>query len=151
MTRKSNSPSTTMLPAERLRGLVTRPGRWRDTILGDIEALLNDSMRSRRMPCEGMSHLAESVLNHGLPPLASLPASEGAAWSWANHLHRILTTFEQRLVPSTVRVAPIIDVGDRQGLAMYFDVEGDLVPPWRGTLAFRIALDRIQGNARVAA
>jgi type VI secretion system protein ImpF len=150
MTRKSVSPGTPTLPAERLRGIVTRPGRWRDTILGDIEALLNDSMRSSRMPCEGLPYLAQSVLNHGLPPLASLSADQAAAWSWANHLHRILTTFEQRLLPTTLRVAPVVDAGDRQVLAVYFDVEGELLPPRRGTLAFRIALDRIQGNARVA-
>lgn len=151
MTRKSSSPSTPALPAERLRGIVAKPGRWRDTILGDIEALLNDSMRSCRMPCEGLPHLTRSVLNHGLPPLASLSADQAAAWSWANHLHRILTTFEQRLQPSTLHVTPVIEANGRQVLAVCFDVEANLMPPRRGTLAFRVALDRIQGNARVAA
>ncbi|HEY9133280.1 MAG TPA: GPW/gp25 family protein [Dyella sp.] len=149
MARNHTGSRVPRFPTEHLRGLVARPGRWRDAILCDIEALLNDSMRSGRLACEGRPHLAESVLNHGLPPMASLSAHYAGAWSWANQLYRILTTFEQRLLPSTIRVVPVVDARDRKIRAIQFDVEGELMPPWHGTLTFRVALDSSQSNAQV--
>lgn len=151
MARNRTGLGATRFPTEHLRGLSARPGRSRDAILCDIEALLNDSMRSGRLPCEGRPYLTESVLNHGLPPLAVLSANQAGVWSWANQLYRILTTFEQRLLPATIRVVPLVDARDRQIRSIQFDVEGDLVPPWSGTLSFRVTLDSSQNCARVLA
>lgn len=127
-----------------------RMAHWRDILLRDVECLLNDAARSAALNLSKYKYCSEAVLNYGLPSLSKrLPINLDPA-VLARHIQRIISTFEPRLDPHSIRVVPVVDAGQPYALAILFDIFGaSLIPEDESIVNLRIALDYSCGAVRV--
>ncbi len=124
--------------------------QWREMLLRDIESLLNDSARSAELKLAQYEECDKSVINYGLPSLSRrLPITTDPV-SLAEHIQRIIVTFEPRLDPHSIRVVPLVNQDQPFVLAILFDINGTcLIPGDECIVNLRIALDYSCGAVRV--
>lgn len=128
----------------------TRPDKWRKVIVRDIEFLLNDASRSADLKLHDYRHCENSVLNYGLPSLSQRIPISTDPLTLAKHIQRIITSFEPRLDPKTIRVVPVVNERQSYVLAILFDIYGACSLPGDEMLVnLRIALDYSCGAVRV--
>lgn len=123
---------------------------WRRVLVRDIEFLLNDASRSADLKLHDYAHSEISVLNYGLPSLSQrIPINTGPL-TLARHIQRIITSFEPRLDPKTIRVVPVVNERQSYVLAILFDIYGACSLPGDEILVnLRIALDYSCGAVHV--
>lgn len=128
----------------------TGPDKWRKVIVRDIEFLLNDASRSADLKLHDYRHCENSVLNYGLPSLSQRIPISTDPLTLAKHIQRIITSFEPRLDPKTIRVVPVVNERQSYVLAILFDIYGTCSLPGDEMLVnLRIALDYSCGAVRV--
>lgn len=127
-----------------------RSDNWRGVLVRDIEYLLNDSSRSADLNLNRYSHSEHSVLNYGLPPLSKRIPVNADPITLARQIQRIISTFESRLDPRTIRVVPVVNERHAWVLAVLFDIHAVCLLPGDETLVnLRIALDYSCGAVHV--
>lgn len=97
---------------------------WRRVLVRDIEFLLNDASRSADLKLHDYAHSESSVLNYGLPSLSQRIPINTDPLTLARHIQRIITSFEPRLDPKTIRVVPVVNERQSYVLAILFDIYG---------------------------
>lgn len=123
---------------------------WRAILVRDIEFLLNDASRSADLNLHDYPHCQTSVLNYGLPSLSQRIPVNTDPLTLARKIQKIITTFEPRLDPKTIRVVPVINERQSYILAILFDIYGSCSLPGEAILVnLRIALDYSCGAVRV--
>ncbi|CAI2475128.1 type VI secretion system lysozyme-like protein [Serratia proteamaculans] len=128
----------------------TGPDKWRKVIVRDIEFLLNDASRSADLKLYDYRHCENSVLNYGFPSLSQRIPISTDPLTLAKHIQRIITSFEPRLDPKTIRVVPAVNERQSYVLAILFDIYGTCSLPGDEMLVnLRIALDYSCGAVRV--
>ncbi|CAI0903036.1 type VI secretion system baseplate subunit TssE [Serratia proteamaculans] len=129
---------------------ITGPDKWRKVIVRDIEFLLNDASRSADLKLYDYRHCENSVLNYGFPSLSQRIPISTDPLTLAKHIQRIITSFEPRLDPKTIRVVPAVNERQSYVLAILFDIYGTCSLPGDEMLVnLRIALDYSCGAVRV--
>ncbi|MHC9060924.1 type VI secretion system baseplate subunit TssE [Pantoea sp. y20] len=121
-----------------------------EMILRDIEFLLNDASRSADLKLYEYAYCKTSVINYGLPSLSKRIPVSVEPLMLAKHIQKIISTFEPRLIPDSIRVVPLSSSEQRAVLAILFDIYGiglfnDVPEP----VNLRIALDYSCGAIRV--
>lgn len=123
---------------------------WRRVLVRDIEFLLNDASRSADLKLHDYAHSESSVLNYGLPSLSQRISINTDPLTLARHIQRIITSFEPRLDPKTIRVVPVVNERQSYVLAILFDIYGTCSLPGDEMLVnLRIALDYSCGAVHV--
>ena len=123
---------------------------WRRVPVRDIEFLLNDASRSADLKLHDYAHSESSVLNYGLPSLSQRIPINTDPLTLARHIQRIITSFEPRLDPKTIRVVPVVNERQSYVLAILFDIYGTCSLPGDEMLVnLRIALDYSCGAVHV--
>ncbi|MBI6144134.1 GPW/gp25 family protein [Serratia marcescens] len=123
---------------------------WRRVLVRDIESLLNDASRSADLKLHDYAHSESSVLNYGLPSLSQRIPINTDPLTLARHIQRIITSFEPRLDPKTIRVVPVVNERQSYVLAILFDIYGTCSLPGDEMLVnLRIALDYSCGAVHV--
>lgn len=123
---------------------------WRRVLVRDIEFLLNDASRSADLKLHDYEHSESSVLNYGLPSLSQRIPINTDPLTLARHIQRIITSFEPRLDPKTIRVVPVVNERQSYVLAILFDIYGTCSLPGDEMLVnLRIALDYSCGAVHV--
>lgn len=123
---------------------------WRRVLVRDIEFLLNDASRSADLKLHDYAHSESSVLNYGLPSLSQRIPINTDPLTLARHIQRIITSFESRLDPKTIRVVPVVNERQSYVLAILFDIYGTCSLPGDEMLVnLRIALDYSCGAVHV--
>ncbi|AKL43217.1 GPW/gp25 family protein [Serratia marcescens] len=123
---------------------------WRRVLVRDIEFLLNDASRSADLKLHDYAHSESSVLNYGLPSLSQRIPINTDPLTLARHIQRIITSFEPRLDPKTIRVVPVVNERQSYVLAILFDIYGTCSLPGDEMLVnLRIALDYSCGAVHV--
>lgn len=133
-----------------MRNQSARADNWRRVLVRDIEFLLNDASRSADLKLHGYAHSESSVLNYGLPSLSQRIPINTDPLTLARHIQRIITSFEPRLDPKTIRVVPVVNERQSYVLAILFDIYGTCSLPGDEILVnLRIALDYSCGAVHV--
>lgn len=123
---------------------------WRRVLVRDIEFLLNDASRSADLKIHDYVHSESSVLNYGLPSLSQRLPINIDPLTLARHIQKIISTFEPRLNPKTIRVVPAVNENQSYVLAVLFDIYGTCSLPGDEILVnLRIALDYSCGAVHV--
>lgn len=124
--------------------------KWRKVLVRDIDFLLNDASRSADLKLHNYIHCKSSVLNYGLPSLSqSIPVNTDPL-ILARHIQKIITCFESRLDPKTIRVVPVVNERQSDVLAIFFDIYATCSLPGEEMLVnLRIALDYSCGAVHV--
>lgn len=123
---------------------------WRRVLVRDIEFLLNDASRSADLKLHDYAHSESSVLNYGLPSLSQRIPINTDPLTLARHIQRIITSFEPRLDPKTIRVVPVVNERQSYVLAILLDIYGTCSLPGDEMLVnLRIALDYSCGAVHV--
>ncbi|WP_336768926.1 type VI secretion system baseplate subunit TssE [Pantoea endophytica] len=123
---------------------------WHEMILRDIEFLLNDASRSADLKLSEYAHCKISVINYGLPSLSKRIPVSVEPLLLAKHIQKIISTFEPRLIPDSIRVVPLSSSEQRAVLAILFDIYGiGLFTSGPEPVNLRIALDYSCGAIRV--
>ena len=107
-----------------VRGQSGSADNWRRVLVRDIEFLLNDASRSADLKLHDYAHSESSVLNYGLPSLSQRIPINTDPLTLARHIQRIITSFEPRLDPKTIRVVPVVNERQSYVLAILFDIYG---------------------------
>lgn len=97
---------------------------WRKIIIRDIESLLNDASRSASLNINHYNYCENSVLNYGLPSLGQKIPINIDHINLAKHIQKIISSFEPRLDPKTIRVVPVLNERHSYTLAVLFDIYG---------------------------
>lgn len=123
---------------------------WREGLLRDIECLLNNAARSGQLSLQHHAYCHKSVLNYGLPSLSRQLPINVDALTLAQHIQNILTLFEPRIDPRSIRVMPVVEKMQSRVLAVLFDINGwCVIPEHQTSLHLRIALDYSCGTVAI--
>lgn len=123
---------------------------WRQILVRDIEFLLNDASRSADLKLHEYKQCENSVINYGLPSLSQRIPINTDPLILAKHIQKIITVFEPRLDPKTIRVVPVVNERQSFILAIFFDIHGICSLPGEKSLVnLRIALDYSCGAVHV--
>lgn len=99
--------------------------RYRDSVLADIEALLNTSCRSSTMEWDQFPEIRRSVLNFGITPISGLTEKQLAE----GELERSIATSIQRFEPRIAAGSLIVRKIDSTHNAVSFEIRGQLWGP----------------------
>jgi type VI secretion system protein ImpF len=123
----------------------------REGVLRDLAWLLNTTnlLSTTVEPHEKLPHVANSVLNYGVPDLSGNSVSNLDVQQLERGIRQAIRDFEPRLIRSTVIVAARLQEGHTNKLT--FDIEADLwAQPYPERMYLKTELDLERGAVSVA-
>lgn len=137
-----NEPASTVEPRER-RVLSLRT--LREGVLRDLAWLLNTTNLLSVTTTPVLPHLANSVLNFGVPGLAGSAVANLDVTALERGIRQAIWDFEPRLVKNTVTVRALA-TGDTRENKLDFEIEADLwAQPYPERLYLKTELDLERG------
>lgn len=100
--------------------------RLRESVLRDVAWLLNSANLPEPDLRKNHPHVAESVVNYGLPDLAGLTASGIDVPELEQMVRQALWDFEPRIMRHTLKVRAHSDGAAMSHNALVFEIEGEL-------------------------
>lgn len=130
---------------------VITAARLRECVTRDIAALLNCTRQWNDDELDGFDHVANSVLNFGIPDLAGAALSGIDAGILQNRIRGALLDFEPRLIAHTVQVTVSVDDTRMDSRSLSFRIEADMwAQPMPLGLYLRTDVDLETGEFRVS-
>src|SRR6478609_11088848 len=86
------------------RAAITEPMLRRE-VARDLESLMNTIAMGSSQPLDAFDHVRRSVLNYGFPDIAHRTIDENSVDDLKDEIKAVLTTYEPRLIPGSVKVA----------------------------------------------
>lgn len=77
---------------------------YQETVVRDLQWLLNTISPLSREAAETYPHLSDSVLNYGIPATTGASMTESELESLANDIKQAIVTFEARVLPDSLSV-----------------------------------------------
>lgn len=111
--------------------------KLRQSVLRDLEWLLNTANLASTQDLDDYPLVARSVLNFGLPALAGAAASGVDTARFERVLRQAILDFEPRILPNTLKVRTVVSSDQMNRNAVAFDIEGEL---WAQPLPLRLYL-----------
>jgi type VI secretion system protein ImpF len=141
-----DEPDSTAEPRERrVLSLRTR----RQGVLRDLAWLLNTTNLLSVVDTGKMPHLANSVLNYGVPDLSGISVSSLNLDKLERAIRQAIWDFEPRLIRGTVTVSAVSGKVDHNKLT--FEITGDLwAQPYPERLYLKTELDLERGVVMLA-
>jgi type VI secretion system protein ImpF len=138
-----DDPASTAEPRER-RVLSLRT--LRDGVLRDLAWLLNTTCLLSAGEAPKLPHLANSVLNYGVPDLSGNSIANLNLARLERAIRQAIWDFEPRLVRGTVSVRAVSDAGTNHN-KLSFEIEADMwAQPYPERLFLKTELDLEQGG-----
>ncbi|HFI5335089.1 TPA: type VI secretion system baseplate subunit TssE [Serratia liquefaciens] len=123
---------------------------FRRILVRDIEFLLNDASHGADLKFHNYEYFDKSVLNYGLPSLSRRIPINTEPLALARQIQKIISSFEPRLDPRTIKVIPVVNERKSYILAILFNIYGTcLLPENKLMVNLRVALDYSCGFVRV--
>jgi type VI secretion system protein ImpF len=97
----------------------------RAEVLKDLSMLVNSIALESTVDLDGFPHVRKSILNYGLPDIASRTLEDEAVNFISKEFATALENFEPRLIPGTISVHRDTSI-DASELRVRFVVQGDL-------------------------
>jgi type VI secretion system protein ImpF len=124
--------------------------RLRESVLRDLEWLLNAVRLARDDEVERYPFAARSVINFGLPPLSGILAHNLNTNELENILTQVIRDFEPRILRSTVKVRVILAEDMMSHNTLTFIISGDLwAQPLPLQLYLKTEIDLESGQVKV--
>jgi len=105
---------------------VLSPRQLRQSVIRDLEWLLNASDLATVEDLSNHPHVADSVLNFGVPDLAGRNVSGLEIAALESTLRRAILRFEPRILRNSLKIRAVIDDTQMSHNAIRFDIEGEL-------------------------
>ncbi|HEX6840587.1 MAG TPA: type VI secretion system baseplate subunit TssE [Stellaceae bacterium] len=111
--------------------------RLREGVLRDLGWLLNAANMASLEDLTDHPHVAQSVLNYGMPGIAGSLASGIDVADLERKIYQAIVTFEPRILRDTLKVRLAVAIDQMAHNAMTFEIEGQL---WAQPVPQRIYL-----------
>jgi type VI secretion system protein ImpF len=111
--------------------------RLREGVLRDLGWLLNATNMAALEDLSDYPHVAQSVLNYGMPGIAGSLASTIDVVEFERKIHQAIVDFEPRILRDTLKVRLAVAPDQMSHNAMTFEIEGQL---WAQPVPQRIYL-----------
>ena len=111
--------------------------RLREGVLRDLGWLLNAANMASLEDLTDHPHVAQSVLNYGMPGIAGSLASGIDVVEFERKIYQAIVTFEPRILRDTLKVRLAVAADQMSHNAMTFEIEGQL---WAQPVPQRIYL-----------
>lgn len=100
--------------------------RLRESVLRDLEWLLNTGCLEATEDLSEYPEVRKSVLNFGIPNLSGAWASAGDSTVVEREIHQAIMNFEPRILPGTLKVNVTINEEEMSANTMVFEIHGEL-------------------------
>ena len=100
--------------------------RLREGVLRDLGWLLNATNLAVLEDLTDYPHVAQSVVNYGMPGLAGTLASSIDVVEFERKIYQAIVDFEPRILRDTLKVRLAVDPDQMSHNAMTFEIEGQL-------------------------
>jgi type VI secretion system protein ImpF len=121
----------------------------REGVLRDLAWLLNTTNLLSVRQITALPHVANSVLNYGVPDISGSSLSGLDVSKLERGIRQAIWDFEPRLIRNTVKVAAVRDAANQNTLT--FEIEADLwAQPYPERLYLKTELDLERGTALVS-
>jgi len=100
--------------------------RLRESVIRDLEWLLNTGCLETSKELGGYPEVRKSVLNYGIPEISGTSASGKDRASIERDIRQAIQDFEPRILPETLKVAVAIDAAETSGNTITFEIQGEL-------------------------
>jgi type VI secretion system protein ImpF len=100
--------------------------RLRQSVIRDLEWLLNTACLETSQELSGYSEIRRSVLNYGIPDMSGSPASSKDITSIERDIRQAILDFEPRILPGTLKVRVTISDAEMSANALAFEIQGEL-------------------------
>jgi len=125
--------------------------RLRESVLRDLEWLLNCGNLGSLEDLDDYPLVAHSVVNYGMSDLTGVSASGIDTAAVEKALRQAIIDFEPRILRNSIKVRAIVSEGEMNRNAVVFEIEGDLwAQPMPLRLFLRSELDLESGTFTVA-
>lgn len=129
---------------------VLSPRRLKESVIRDLQWLLNTGDLESVQDLTPYPQVAASVINFGLPDLAGRHASGLDILTLERELRQAILRFEPRILSGTLNIRAVVDETQMTSNAIRFDIEGELWgTPMPQRLYLRTNLDLESGEVRV--
>lgn len=124
---------------------------YRQSVLRDLQWLLNCANLEAQLPLKSFSHTQASVLNFGIPSYAGSKFTQSDLQHVADSIKTAVLQFEPRIIPSTLEVKIIRDVEDAALCGQpLFRIEASLwFEPYPIELVIRALWDSENGSMKL--
>lgn len=123
----------------------------RESVLRDLEWLLNSVNLESVQSLETWPELRSSVINYGMPGLSGNTVNQADRDAIRKLIHEAVETFEPRILKNTLRIRLIDDEALDNPHAIAFQIEGTLWGrPMPEALFLRTELDLELGDVKVS-
>jgi len=124
--------------------------RYRESVLRDLQALLNTTRCLSRDEIAEFAEVAGSVVNYGSPNLCGLSVSGVSIEQLEREVTAVIAHFEPRIDRDTLAVKASVRPEDMTGNALSFAIEGELwARPMPEQLYLRTELDLETGRVNI--
>jgi type VI secretion system protein ImpF len=100
--------------------------RLRESVIRDLEWLLNTSCLETSGELSSYPEVRKSVLNYGIPEISGTSASGKDSASIERDIRQAIQDFEPRILPETLKVGVAIDAAETSGNTITFEIQGEL-------------------------
>ena len=100
--------------------------RLRESVIRDLEWLLNTGCLETSKELGSYPEVRKSVLNYGIPEISGTSASGKDRASIERDIRQAIQDFEPRILPETLKVAVAIDAAETSGNTITFEIHGEL-------------------------
>jgi type VI secretion system protein ImpF len=124
--------------------------RYRESVLRDLEVLLNTTRSMSREQMEEFGEVAGSVVNYGSPNLCGLSVSSISIEQVEREIASVITLFEPRIDKDSLSIKVNVKPEDMSSNAVSFSIEGELwAKPIPEQLYLRTELDLETGRVNI--
>ncbi len=100
--------------------------RLRESVIRDLEWLLNTSCLETSRELGSYPEVRKSVLNYGIPEISGASASGKDSASIERDIREAIQDFEPRILPGTLKVGVAIVETETSENTITFEIQGDL-------------------------
>jgi len=100
--------------------------RLRESVLRDLEWLLNTGCLEASEDLSEYPEVRKSVLNFGIPNLSGAWANTKDSTAVEHDIHEAILNFEPRILPGTLKVTVTINEEEMSANTMIFEIHGEL-------------------------
>jgi len=100
--------------------------RLRESVIRDLEWLLNTGRLEISMELDGYPDVRKSVLNYGIPDISGMSAVSKDRMSIEQDIRQAILDFEPRIIPGTLKVGIAMDDTEMSESTMSLEIQGEL-------------------------
>jgi type VI secretion system protein ImpF len=100
--------------------------RYRESVVRDLEWLLNTSSLEPSEDLNDFPEARRSVINYGMPDLAGVWAVGKDGEALERKLRQVILDFEPRILPDSLKIRVAIKDEEMSANTMTFEIEGEL-------------------------